>query len=390
MTILALTARSEAGKDWLAEYNINELGYTRVSFNDQIKKLANHIYAWCDLDYPSELKNVPIQHDDNALGLSPREIWKSLDVLCNTDPLIYINTAIVEAKSIISNGGNVIFPEIRKDVEMEAVRSLGATVIKITTPVMTDRTDENIIDKFEVDYTFENVKGIGYAEWIKFLQQTSIVKTSWATILPNMIDIQHNVNDTFNPKWNTVIEERLPADCQWRAAVSCEHGELMDELGDACVLMQPSDINKDKALEKLVCVFSFALGYVMSYFNDLPEMKKAAGHVSFMVNNKEHDFVGSTDVEKLVNLHAELSSRIELDLDIDWADIYDTSGYMINLCKYASIGCKILGVTIGEFFEMYKAKHELKLARAKSGYLTTGDKSGLETVSAWKIKLNTK
>jgi len=390
MTILALTARSEAGKDWLAKYNTSSLDYVRVSFGDQLKKIANAIYPWCNVDYEPELKNFPIDHPSNLNQLSPRDIWKSLDVLRQTNPTIFVDGAMAEANLLISNGTKVIFTDVRKVVELDAVRSLGATLIKIESSNATQYSDEDIIDCFEVDHTFENVKGYGYCDWIKFLQQTNIVKTSWATVLPNMIDIQHNVNDTFNPKWNTTIEERLPAAWQWRAAVSCEHGELMDELGGAWVWWKPTNINKDKALEELVDVFSFALGYVMSYFNDLPEMKKAAGHVSFMVNNKEYDFVGSTDGDKLVNLHAELSSRIELDLDIDWADIYDTSGYMINLCKYASIGCKILGVTIGEFFEMYKAKHELNLARTKPGYLTTGDNTGLETVRAWKIKLNTK
>lgn len=348
MTVLALTARSESGKDFLTNYNINELGYTRVSFNDQIKKLANQLYPWCDLDYPSKLKNIPIQHDANVLGLSPREIWRSLDVLCNTDPLLYINTAIVEAKRIISNGGDVIFPEIRKDVEMEAVRSLGATVIKITAPVMTDRTDENIIDEFEVDYTFKNIKGIGYAEWIKFLQSINVIDTTWGAVLPSMFRTQYKYNEINHPLWNTTIEDRVPSDREWRNSMVVEEYRTIDGL---------------------VELVKSAMSYVMTYhIVDLDSIVKEASHVAFMMDKS--GYICDCEVSLLVGL----TERINM-IPNNWYDGYDTVMYTTNLCKYISIVCSGLGISIEEFNTRYQNNLE---------------SSASVDTNKWKIELNTK
>lgn len=49
---IAFMGISGSGKDFLANYLISNYGFIRLSFSDQLKKLANYIYPWMEKDYP--------------------------------------------------------------------------------------------------------------------------------------------------------------------------------------------------------------------------------------------------------------------------------------------------------------------------------------------------
>ena len=88
-SIIALTGRKYSGKDYLAVPLI-EADFTRVSFSDQLKKIANRLYPWCKLDYPSDQKEIPIANHLNVNNLSPRDIWIKMDKLREVDPMVFV------------------------------------------------------------------------------------------------------------------------------------------------------------------------------------------------------------------------------------------------------------------------------------------------------------
>lgn len=68
----------------------------RCSFSDELRYLANELFPWCPVHPPYHMKEEPIDHPDNVLGLSPRGVWKHIageDVtsLRRVDPDILVN-----------------------------------------------------------------------------------------------------------------------------------------------------------------------------------------------------------------------------------------------------------------------------------------------------------
>lgn len=45
---IAFMGVSGSGKDYLSNYLINNYDFIRLSFSDQLKKLAHHIYPWLE------------------------------------------------------------------------------------------------------------------------------------------------------------------------------------------------------------------------------------------------------------------------------------------------------------------------------------------------------
>lgn len=57
---IAFMGRSGSGKDFLANYLISNHEFIRLSFSDQLKKLANYIYPWIKKDYTPDEKMSPL------------------------------------------------------------------------------------------------------------------------------------------------------------------------------------------------------------------------------------------------------------------------------------------------------------------------------------------
>ncbi|WP_230486530.1 hypothetical protein [Morganella morganii] len=60
---IAFMGISGSGKDFLANYLISNYEFFRLSFSDQLKKLATYIYPWMEKDYSPEKKNVTTQYN---------------------------------------------------------------------------------------------------------------------------------------------------------------------------------------------------------------------------------------------------------------------------------------------------------------------------------------
>lgn len=159
--IVGLTGRKFAGKDFLAKTLIDE-GYLRVSFSDSLKRLAQIAFPWIEADYDSEDKEKVIAHPKNSLQKSPRQIWKTLDVLrTDVDPRIFVDSTMEEILDARAEGKNIVITDIRKPEEYNLVKALGGFIIRITDPNQTNQdVSEWLINDFKVDVEFDNFKTV--------------------------------------------------------------------------------------------------------------------------------------------------------------------------------------------------------------------------------------
>lgn len=159
MKLIALCGRSGAGKDTLARSLIEGKNFTRVSFSDQLKEAATCCFPWL----PKEMtdyswKDVPYIHPCNVNGLTPRDIWKRMDVLKEIDPSWLANKARQEIIELLSNNVDVVVTDVRRGVEADVIRELGGKIIEIRSENEKPNDDgDRFLSEFESDEVFTNV-----------------------------------------------------------------------------------------------------------------------------------------------------------------------------------------------------------------------------------------
>ena len=216
--LIALTARSGAGKDFLASHLINVHGFVRVSFSDELKIIAKTLYPWMELDYAPEDKNKIINHQMNVCNMSAREIWITLDSLRQVDPLIFVNGVKEKLNKLLSTGVDIIVTDVRKESEFDLMFDIGATIIKINQRITDNDVlydGEDIIDSFKVDLSFTNIKHQGLKRWEEFCIENEIIDSNWINILPTMAAAQMKENFIFG---QNIQRDHSPF--MWRAAIA--------------------------------------------------------------------------------------------------------------------------------------------------------------------------
>ncbi|MDE9455958.1 hypothetical protein [Xenorhabdus bovienii] len=104
---IAFMGVSGSGKDFLSDYLILNHNFIRLSFSDQLKKLANYIYPWMKKDYPPERKMSPLNitlPTGESIHHSPIDIWLNLNNLRNVEEKIFIRMLSEEIKFLEENG----------------------------------------------------------------------------------------------------------------------------------------------------------------------------------------------------------------------------------------------------------------------------------------------
>ncbi|WP_340618325.1 adenylate kinase [Xenorhabdus entomophaga] len=177
---IAFMGVSGSGKDFLADYLISNHNFIRLSFSDQLKKLANYIYPWMEKDYPPEEKMLPLNitlPTGESIHHSPRDIWLNLNNLRNIEEKIFIRMLSEEIKFLEENGKikkNIIITDIRSNEEFLWCKNNHFTVVYINRK---DNDYENYdIDKHisenktKADYQFNN-DIIGINKFKSFLEE---------------------------------------------------------------------------------------------------------------------------------------------------------------------------------------------------------------------------
>lgn len=366
--VIALTARSEAGKDYLADYLVKYHNYKRVSFSDQLKKKAHMLFPWVEEDYPPGLKNVVIEHPENVFNMSPRDVWRSIDSLRLTDPQIFCRPAMELVKELVDAGENVVITDIRKEVEYDAVYRNGYGIVRITAVKETEYEDEDIIDSFNADYTFLNRRHQGMAEWNKFLSDNGFIDVAWVNALEQMIDMQVNVSGTFSPLW--LDNQPAPKLEDWRIAASAEYGEFLEEVAPLWKWWKPSDaIDKVKATEEFADYVMFSLSHIIASVRSVRAASDEILELAARIDASPGGWLQGEKTFTMLHNHCNFVMGASRHTDRVHALVFSID-----------IFCEVFDVSLNEFLAVYRKKCELNMERHKAGYQETGEKVGLERV----------
>lgn len=181
--MIALTGISGSGKDYLVSYLVNELGYIRVSFSDQLKSLAHTIYPWFEKDYPPMVKEQPLDVTTSIgehITKTPRQIWLKLNMLRDVEDGIFIR--MLEEKIEHMDTDKIVISDIRPQLEWDWCRKMKFTTIYIHPLKMiyepNDFDKQVLTYRDQADYIFENdFEGLNkFREFMKEVNENKICR----------------------------------------------------------------------------------------------------------------------------------------------------------------------------------------------------------------------
>ena len=192
MPIIGLCGLKGSGKDTVADMLVNTNEYTKIAFADFIKNAAKELFDWNDSSFNPENK----EKVDPYWNVTPRKILQELgteflrihckDILSSEFELLNgenynstfhikrINREVI--KLLSSNKNNIVFSDIRFQDELDYIKKLGGTVIRIVRPSLNNNefsqhlSEKNINNLINVDYELVNEHNIPH-----LYKKTSII-----------------------------------------------------------------------------------------------------------------------------------------------------------------------------------------------------------------------
>lgn len=155
MVLLVLTGRRRVGKDTLANFLVDRYGFTKLSFAEPLKEVVETLY---DIRVNDDNKDT----DMEKFKKTYRELLiETADKLKEINETIFLEKFKNKNQRIIDNY-NIVISDLRFQYEYDYVKSLNATIIKITNPNtgLVNIEEEDLIDKFNYEYSITNVEGI--------------------------------------------------------------------------------------------------------------------------------------------------------------------------------------------------------------------------------------
>lgn len=138
MRIIGLGHYSRTGKDSFANFFINRTpGSVKKSFAWKLKQTTHELYAWAGLREPEfyeTLEGAPLRTVVLPdLGLTPIDIWVKFGTPAVREQ-VYDKTWIDYVLKSNHNCDILVIPDVRFMNEVEAVREMGGTLIKVVRP----------------------------------------------------------------------------------------------------------------------------------------------------------------------------------------------------------------------------------------------------------------
>lgn len=192
MPIIGLCGLKGSGKDTVADMLVNTCKYTKIAFADFIKNAAKELFDWDDSSFNPENK----EKIDPYWNVTPRKILQELgteflrihckDILSSefelpsgekynsTFHIKRINREVI--KLLNSNKNNIVFSDIRFQDELDYIKKLGGTIIKVVRPSLNNNefsqhiSEKNISSLINVDYEVVNDHNIPH-----LYKKTSII-----------------------------------------------------------------------------------------------------------------------------------------------------------------------------------------------------------------------
>lgn len=154
---IVLTGRKFCGKDTLTKAVLS-MGYSRLSFSDQLKRICSELFPWLNFDYPQGEKDTK---QFNGGTLSPRDIWLKMNVVTEIDRFILVRS-LYNQMSELHPHRKCIITDLRKPEEYEWVKENCLPIVKIIDGSgrydVTEDPLEDFIDSIEPDYIIVNNK----------------------------------------------------------------------------------------------------------------------------------------------------------------------------------------------------------------------------------------
>lgn len=153
LQMVAFMGERQSGKDYLAAHLAKKYGVRRLSFSDEVRRLAQKMFPWMDFDYPPELKDQPLDHPENPKAWTPRQLWLHAGKVRDIDGAYFVRRfAENQLPAAREVGGIQVITDFRTPEEWEFLKENRVPVIKI----LCDRT--NIEDHPFEEYTrqFQN------------------------------------------------------------------------------------------------------------------------------------------------------------------------------------------------------------------------------------------
>lgn len=173
------TGRKRSGKDYCLQALMDDERGKRVvqrlSFSDELRRVANYIYPWLPQEIPDDAKDAPFRHPDNPNNFTPREIWLHLggtDGLRRVQPDLFLaffkrfQLPLVEANP----GVHFIVSDLRTPQEYDWALSTRCPITRISKEDRTGIVEDDIesfIDQMVVHKEFVNPFDDGVS-FIKF------------------------------------------------------------------------------------------------------------------------------------------------------------------------------------------------------------------------------
>jgi len=161
---IALSGVAGAGKDYFGAFLIEEYGFYRVSFSDQLKKICADVFDWMEVDYPPEVKEKPLNITTSMgelITMSPREIWLKMNYMRKIENELFVRKLYDDVRLLQRQGvENVLITDIRTKNEMEFCKDNGFTTIRIVAPkdkiIHKTHDFDKQLDDAEFDFEFQN------------------------------------------------------------------------------------------------------------------------------------------------------------------------------------------------------------------------------------------
>jgi hypothetical protein len=133
--IVAFMGEYKSGKDFFCDHLVATRGAVRLSFSDEVRRLASQIFPWLPMDITPEQKDLPFVHPQNPNNLTPRQIWLTVGKVRDVDPHFFVHKFEDNNWNALDECYNpdklFIITDFRTPQEWEFIQDVGIPVLKI-------------------------------------------------------------------------------------------------------------------------------------------------------------------------------------------------------------------------------------------------------------------
>ena len=166
MNIIGLGYRSGTGKDTVADYIVEQFGFEKVPFAYNLKIAAWEAYGHLGVQPPNYYegphKEARRKETYGPMGWNIVQFWVHMNTLCVPEPRHWVDLTLKGMKP----DKFYVIPDVRKEIEIEAIKELGGVVVHIDRDV--PEKPEAEIDKLLIgkehlfEYTIDNNEHFAY------------------------------------------------------------------------------------------------------------------------------------------------------------------------------------------------------------------------------------